>query len=111
MIKIDRLGTEYLAASITFKRGESDDIQSVGVWWSDDPDERPEDLDDFTSVDYVDAEDDPDTPLAESGKRDILVLVGPDGEVELDEGTYQFWVRISTEDEEIIRHVGRVRVE
>lgn len=109
MITLYSQGTEYVAMATETTRGDTDAIESVGVYWTDDPEELPV-VDDFTAVEFVDGVDDPDDPLAEKGLRDILVSVGARGDVQIDPGTYHLWTLITTASEDIMRCVGTVEV-
>lgn len=98
-VSIPNTGTEYAANELTFARGTTDDILSVGVYHTTDPAEIPA-TDDFTDVTLVL----PGDPLAEGTKIDVLSLIGPrDGDVVLDAGTYQRWVYVRTVTEDILR--------
>lgn len=103
MAEIYRTGTEYTANQITLTRGSVSDITAVGVFHSTDPSVIPE-VDDFTIVQLVDGTTTPPDELAETGKVDILALVGPrGGNVTLPPGDYQRWVLVVTATEDIIR--------
>lgn len=99
--------TEYLANELTFTRGSIEDILSVGVYHTTDPDEVPA-PEDFTTVDLVG----PGDPLADGNKVDVLSLIGPkDGSHdELAPGVHHRWVYVETASEDIIRRAGTVTV-
>jgi hypothetical protein len=103
--EIYRTATEYVANEITLTRGSVSDITSVGVYYTADPSVIPE-IADFTTVILVDGTDTPLPALAETGKIDVLTLVGPAaGDVLLTAGDYQTFVLIQSATENIIRKV------
>lgn len=103
-------GTEDLANEVTLHRGNVADILTVGVYHSLNPNISPA-VADFTTVQLVDGVTDPDDPLAEAGKIDILSLVGPrSGDVELAAGDWQRFTLISTAREDIIRKIDTVTI-
>lgn len=109
-VELYSTATEYVATEVTDLRGTSDDIVTVGVYHSVDPNAVP-DIEDFTAVTLVDGTDDPPDPLSEAGKIDVLALVGPrDGDVTLAGGDYQQFVLLVTATEDIIRKTGVVTV-
>ena len=105
MAEIVSTGTEYLFYEVTELRGTVEDIVTVGVYYTTDPLEIPE-VGDFTTVTLVDGISNPEDPLAEAGKIDIVALIGSRQEADLAipvAGDYQEWVLITTADEDIIR--------
>ena len=103
-------GTEFLASEVTMERGTVEDIVSVGVYFTADPEEIP-DVADFTIVSLVDGNAEPLDPRATPGRVDIIALVGPrGGDVVLTEGTYQLWTLITTATEDVVRRPGTVEV-
>lgn len=105
MVEIYRSGTEWTANQITLTRGSVDDIVSVGVHHAT-ADEDPPTVDDFTEVTLVSEGD----PLAEGDRVDVLALIGPRGDIQLEPGEYQRYVLVTTESEDIIRRVDTVEV-
>lgn len=103
MAEIYRTGTEYTANQITLTRGTVGDITAVGVFHSTDPSVIPA-VEDFTIVQLVDGTATPPDELAETGKVDVLALIGPrGGDVTLTPGDYQRWVLVQTALEDIVR--------
>lgn len=103
MAELYQNATEFLANEITFTRGTVDQITSVGVYHDLDPNASPAVLD-FTTVTLVDGTG----VLSESGKVDVLSLIGPrDGHVDMSNtsGDFQRFVLVSTSTEDIIRKV------
>lgn len=98
-VELYHTGTEYVANEITFTRGTSSDITSVGVFHTTNAAEVPE-VGDFTAVTLVTS-----GALQEGTKIDVLSLIGPRaGQVNLSvPGDYQRWVLVSTATEDIIR--------
>lgn len=110
MVEIFSTGTEYVANELTITRGSVDDIVSVGVYHTADPEEIP-DVEDFTEVTLVDGTAVPPDSLAEAGKIDVLSLIGPrNGDVTLAAGDYQRWVLVTTATEDIIRRPDTLTV-
>lgn len=102
--------TEYVANELTLLRGTTADIVTVGVFHSTDPNVSPA-VTDFTTVQLIDGVANPGNPLAESGKIDVLSLIGPrSGDVALTPGDYQRFVLISTASEDVIRKVDTLEV-
>lgn len=105
MVEIYQHATEWTANELTLLRGSVEDIVSVGVHHADDPEIIPA-VEDFTEVQLVSEGD----PLAEEGRIDVLALIGPRGDIQLTPGTYQRYVLVTTESEDIIRRVDTVEV-
>ena len=105
MVDLYSTSTEYLANALTIVRGTAADIESVGVYHTEDPDEVPADTD-FTPVTLVSS---PTDPLADGNNIDVLSLMGT-GALALAAGTYQRWVMVKTATETIIRKVDVVEV-
>lgn len=92
--------TEYIAYQVTFTRGTTNDITNVGVYYNTDQGADPAVVD-FIGVTLVE----PGDPLGETGKVDVLALVGPKAGADLNlstPGTYWSWVLIQTANEDII---------
>jgi hypothetical protein len=104
-VSIYHTATEYTANAITMTRGTPADIVSVGVWHSPDPQTIPT-VGDFTTVRLVL----PGDLLAEGNSVDILALIGPGGDVELEPGDYQRWTLITTAAENIIDTVDTLTI-
>lgn len=110
MAEIYHTSTEYVANTLTITRGTVDTITSVGVFHATDPSEIPA-VEDFTTVLLVDGATNPEDPLAEVGKIDVLSLVGPrDGDVTLTPGDYQRFVLVESDTESIIRRIDVLTV-
>jgi hypothetical protein len=105
VVAIYHTATEYTANAITMARGTPADIVSVGVYHNTDPQKVP-DVADFTEVRLVL----PGDLLAEGSTVDILSLIGPGGDVELQPGDYQRWTLITTVAENIIDSVDTVSI-
>lgn len=103
-----RFGTEFSANAITFTRGTSAQITAVGVYHDTDPDADPN-VAAFTTVTLVE----PGDPLGETGKIDVLSLIGPKAGADLNLAgptnpgdppiEYWRWVLVQTAQEDIIR--------
>lgn len=110
-------GTEYAAMELTFNRGDSSDVVTVGIYLNTNPNASPEEGD-FTggmsgneggaTVDLVE----PPDPLAEGDKIDILARIGERVGTDLDPGPgdYQVWGMVTTAAEAIIRKTGTLEV-
>ena len=99
--------TEYIANQITILRGTVANITSVGVYHNTDPNIVPT-VAQFTTVSLVDGVKDPPDANSETGKIDVLSLIGPKIGAHLDlvtPGDYQRWVLIQTANEDVIRKV------
>jgi hypothetical protein len=101
MASIYRTATEYAANEITLLRGSTSDIVAVGVFHTTDAGYVPA-VNEFDTVTLV---ADPEHPLADGGRIDIVSLIGPKegSDLELVPGDYQRFVLIQTDDEDIIR--------
>jgi hypothetical protein len=99
----------YVANELTFLRGDSEDVTSVGVYHNTDPSVVPEVVD-FVVVDLVE----PPHPLVEGTKIDVMSLIGPGGppaHLALTQGVYQRWVLVTTVTENMMFKVDMVTVE
>lgn len=102
-----RFATEYTSNQLTFTRGTTSDILTVGVYHDTDETADPT-VAQFTPVTLVE----PGDPLAETGKIDVLALIGPKLGADLDLAgpatsadppvVYHRWVLIQTAQEDII---------
>lgn len=105
MAQLFHTGTEYVANQITLLRGTVANILSVGVYHNINPNTIPA-VSDFITVHLADGTSLPPDPLGETGKIDVLSLIGPrGGDVNLAAGDYQRWVCVTTATEDIIRKV------
>lgn len=105
MAEIYHTATEYVANELTITRGSVSDIVSVGVYHTTSPNDIP-DVSDFTVVSLADGTTLPLPPLAETGKIDVLSLIGPrDADLVLTAGDYQRFVLVTTATEDVIRKV------
>lgn len=93
--------TEYISNALTFTRGTSSDVTSVGFYATTVLNAIPL-VASFTSVTLAIA---PGNPLAIAGETDVVTLVGPrSGQVNYTvPGDYQVFVLVTTATEDIIR--------
>lgn len=105
-------GTEYVAWALTLTRGSVDDITSVGVYPSTDPNVIPA-VEDFTMVTLADGTTTPPDPLAEAGKVDVVALIGAKtgADLSLEAGDWQMFVLCQTATEDIIRKTDVISVD
>lgn len=111
-LEVYSTGTEYLANQITLTRGTVGDIARVGVYHNTDPNVKPT-PEQFTTVDLVNGTTTPPDPLAETGKIDLLSLIGArssEPSLALAPGDYQRWGLVSTATEDIIRKIDTITV-